>query len=59
MGQILFKLLGLKSVRANTARTDLCLTWEVYSTGQAPSDGASGAQHGAPVSFIIAARVVF
>ena len=30
-----------------------------YSTGHAPSDGASGAQHGAPVSFIIAANLPF
>ena len=30
-----------------------------YSTGHAPSDGASGAQHGAPVSFMIAANLPF
>ena len=30
-----------------------------YSTGHAPVDGASGAQHGAPVSFIIACSAFF
>ena len=30
-----------------------------YSTGHAPSDGASGAQHGALVSFMIAANLPF
>lgn len=30
-----------------------------YSTGQAPSEGASGAQQGAPVSFMMAANVPF